>query len=138
MIIVGTTSLPAIDRPTADHLDAVRLCQKRLRNPTFIGFTQVTRLDTILGKSPAIFYGGLLLVNFNHMDVQPSGNGFTQYSIYLVQGINLVESLSFINLFIPLLDFKAILRKQVRKIYINSCEFIFKNKTYISLLNFDR
>ena len=41
--------------------------KNRLRNPTFIGFTPVMRLDTILGKSPTLFNGGLFLVNNNHM-----------------------------------------------------------------------
>ena len=41
--------------------------EKRLTNPTFIGFTRVMQLDTILGMSPALFNGGLLLVNINHM-----------------------------------------------------------------------
>ena len=38
--------------------------KKRIRNPTFIGFTRVMQLDMILGKSPARFNGGLLLVRY--------------------------------------------------------------------------
>ena len=41
--------------------------KKRLRNPTFIGFTRVMRLDMIWGKSPELFNGGVLLGNINHM-----------------------------------------------------------------------
>ena len=32
--------------------------KNRFRNPIFIGFTRVMRLDTIWGKSPALFNGG--------------------------------------------------------------------------------
>ena len=35
--------------------------KKRLRNPKFIGFTRVMRLDMILGMSPVLFNGGLIL-----------------------------------------------------------------------------
>ena len=48
---------------------AIEKTKKRFRNPKFIGFTQVMRLDTIWGKSPALFNGGLLLGNIDHIVV---------------------------------------------------------------------
>ena len=46
---------------------AIEKTKRRLKNPTFIGFTWVMQLDTIWGKSPALFNGGLLLGNNDHM-----------------------------------------------------------------------
>ena len=43
--------------------------KKWFRNPIFIGFTRVMRLDKICGKSPAFFNGGFLLGNIDHMNV---------------------------------------------------------------------
>ena len=43
--------------------------KKRFRNPTFIGLTRVSRVNTILRRSPAFYNGGSLLVLFNHIAV---------------------------------------------------------------------
>ena len=53
-----------------DNLDqkpAIEKTKNGLKNPTPIDFTRVMRLDMILGKSPALFNGGLLLGNINHI-----------------------------------------------------------------------
>ena len=41
--------------------------KKRFRKRTFIGFTPMTRVNTIWGKSPALYLEGYVLVLFNHI-----------------------------------------------------------------------
>ena len=65
-----------------------------IRNPTFIGFRRVMWLDTILGKSPALFNGGLLLVNINHMNICMNVyiNGWNKSSTLLCCWMNILTS----------------------------------------------